>query len=430
MLKCQMLLNYIALSQVKRDMKRSRQDLEPIVNSRLKKVLVTAYKHVPYYREIMNSIHYNPQKDFKGPEDLRLLPILTTSIIKERGEEEFVREDVEPSRFFFDTTSGSTGKPLRVWRGPYARALQIAKWLRTLMVNGYQPTDRVLSLSSPARLNEGRSLVQHFGLFRRRPIDYLLPPEAMVDEIFAYQPDVLYGNRSHLDLIAMELQRQRTHFDKLKLVLAGAEIISERNRKLYREAFQTEVIEWYGTVEMGILAFETQAHDGLHLCEDLIYYEFLDENGSPTQPGQRSRLILTELTNTLMPFIRYDQGDWVVLKPDDNNHNSEWRRLSKVEGRDDDFALLPDGCLVPFHVFYEIMDKYSKIKQFRIIQKGRSLFHILIVADSAYLESVQQNILSDYRRNLPDGVRFEIKLLDSIKADPSGKLRMLISEVD
>jgi phenylacetate-CoA ligase len=430
MIKCQMLLNYIAQLQVNRDIKKTRQELEPIVNSRLKKVFVAAYKHVPHYREIMRSAKYNPQKDFSGPEDLQIFPILTKDILKERGEREFVRRGVELSRYFSDATAGSTGKPLSVWRNPYARAVQIAKWLRVLYANGYKPTDRVFSLTSPARLQEGRSILQRFGLFRRQPVDYLLPHEKLVDAMLAYKPHVIYANRSHLDLMAAELLRRGVKCNTLKMVIAGSEVVRERNRKLYREAFQAEVVEFYGTVEMGTLAFETPMHDGLQLCEDLVYYEFLDERGNPTQPGTHSRIVVTDLTNTLMPFIRYDQGDCVVVKSFDGKDDEKWRKLSKIEGKDNDFALMPDGKRIPFHIFYEIMDKYSDIRQFRIIQKKRDLFHILIVADAAYLDSIRQDILLGCRQHLSDEILIEIKRVDKIEPDPSGKLRMLISEVN
>ncbi|GAH74773.1 unnamed protein product, partial [marine sediment metagenome] len=96
----------------------------------------------------MRSVNYNPESDYSGPKDLKLFPVLTKDIVKERGEKTFVCEDVDISKYYMDATSGSTGIPLRVWREPWARAIQIVKWLRVMMVNGYSLTDRVFSLTS------------------------------------------------------------------------------------------------------------------------------------------------------------------------------------------------------------------------------------------------------------------------------------------
>ncbi|GAH64304.1 unnamed protein product, partial [marine sediment metagenome] len=263
-------------------------------------------------------------------------------------------------------------------------------------------------LTSPARLSEGKIFSQHFGLYRRHAIDYLLPPETMVDEMLAYQPDVFYANRSHIDLMCQEFKRRNIRYDRLKLILPGAEVIRERNRKMYREIFQAEIAEYYGTVEMGILAFETPSHDGLELCEDLTYYEFLDEDGNPARPGERSRIVVTDLTGTLMPFIRYDQLDMVVVAPGASSDDRGWRRLERVEGRDDDFAVMPDGSHIPFHVFYEIMDKYEKINQFRIIQKSVEYYQILIMADKDYIRSIHDDIIENYSLRFPENVRFEV----------------------
>jgi len=62
------------------------------------------------------------------------------------------------------------------------------------------------------------------------------------------------------------------------------------------------------------MAYETQQHDGLHLCEDLTYFEFLDKDGNPVRPGQMGRIVINDLTGRLMLFIRYDQGDFVTFE--------------------------------------------------------------------------------------------------------------------
>jgi deoxyadenosine/deoxycytidine kinase len=68
--------------------------------------------------------------------------------------------------------------------------------------------------------------------------------------------------------------------------------------------------------------------------------------------------------------------------------------------------------------------------QFRIIQRTRSRFEVLIVADETYLSSIHDALVHNLQQNFPPTVTFDIIKVDQIEADPSGKTRMLISEVD
>ncbi len=401
--------------------------LEEVVRERLKDVLVSAYLHVPYYRAAMREAGYNPLHDYRGAADLACLPITTKNILKEHGITEFIRDGADLSSCFEDTTSGSTGVPLLTYRDARERSVQIAKWLRVLFVNGYSVRDKVLSLTGPTRLAEGRTLLQHFGLLRRRPVDYTLPPEKLVDALLEYQPDVIYGGRSFLELMCLELDRRRADVTPVKLVIATNEMIRQGSRELCRRHFGVELTESYGSVEMGVMAHETPDHKGLHLCEDLTFFEFLDEHGEPVPPGTSGRVVVTDLIGTLMPFIRYDQGDWVLFKEEQQEGGRKRRRITRIVGRDDDYVLLPDGRRGTFDVFAEVIDAYYGITQFRIVQKSRSLFQVLIVAERNYFSAIREELTRSLEAAYP-GVRYEFTPVDQIGADPNGKTRLFICE--
>jgi phenylacetate-CoA ligase len=419
-----------AFAQVMIDARLSRSRLDRLVHRRLQKVLVNAYQHVPYYRETMQAVGYDPQRDYRGPGDLVELPVTTKQILKEKGTAAFIKEGTIISRCFRDATSGSSGMPLVVYRSPYERALQIAKWLRVLFLNGYSVRDKVMSLSSPLRLPGSDSVIQRLRLLRRLAVDYLILPETMVDAFIGYEPDVLYGNRSHLDLMALELKHRGIESTGLRLVFTGAEVVRASSRRLCREAFGIEPLETYGSAEMGVMAYETNSHDGLHLCEDLTYFEFLDKGGAPVPPGDPGRVVVTDLMGRAMPFIRYGIGDLAVFEDRETSDGRTCRCITRIMGREDDFALLPDGTKRPFHSFYEVMHHYEEIVQFRIVQKTQGLFHILIVSAPSYLLSIQDDLLAQLRRAFPPSVSFEVIPVDRIEPDPSGKIQMLISEIE
>lgn len=46
---------------------------------------------------------------------------------------------------------------------------------------------------------------------------------------------------------------------------------------------------------MSITAFKTPEKDGLHLCDDLTLFEFLDNNNKPVKDGETGRIVLINL---------------------------------------------------------------------------------------------------------------------------------------
>jgi phenylacetate-coenzyme A ligase PaaK-like adenylate-forming protein len=385
---------------------------------------------VPYYGEAMRKAGYDPLSDFGGIEDLSVLPITRKADIKARPEA-FVQsaESGELERYFLDRTSGSTGIPLTVYRSPGERDIQVAKWLRVLVLSGYRPTDKVLSFTSPGRLSEGRTALQRLGLLRRKPIDYTLPPEDLADALLGYRPDVVYGVRTSLLMVAEELQRRGRPVPPVKLLVAGGETIDPRTRIRCRDVFGVDITETYGTVEMGVMAYQKRGGSGLSLIEDCTLFEFLDEEGKPARPGQLARIVVTDLHGWLMPFIRYDQGDLGIHRIVHNAHGEMVRVIDRIIGREDDLAPLPDGRFLTYLDFYEVMDVYPGVKRFRIRQQSPDSFIVELVADLQYYRTVQEELLKKLRGLSRHPLRFEVGLVQDIAPDPSGKLRILVSEV-
>ncbi|MFC2170271.1 phenylacetate--CoA ligase family protein [Acidobacteriota bacterium] len=423
-----MINNLRALHQVMHDRKLARSKLDKVIHKRLKEVLVSAYLHVPYYRESMQSAGYNPNQDYSGSQDLGLLPVTTKVTIKEAGIQAFLNENADLLNCFSDTTSGSTGIPLRLYQSSYGRAIHIARWLRVLFVNGYSIHDKVMALVNPKRLSVGRSSIQKLGVFRRLVVNYILSPEEQVDILLDYKPDVLYGNCSLLDLMALELEKRRIQPKNLKLVIGTGNVIHNISRQLCYKNFGVELTESYGSVEMGVMAYETPAYDGLHLCEDLTYFEFLDEEGNAVPPGQPGRVVVTDLTGKVMPLIRYDHKDLAVFADGDNKSDANPRRLLRVIGREIDYVLLPEGARLTAWHLDSILCKYENIKQFCSVYKAPNLIQVQIVADHIYVLSIRESLMSRLKKMIPPKIKIEIVQVDRIESDPGGKFRTLIAE--
>ena len=425
-----MFRNIKAILIVLHDIKLPAYKKEELVKKRLKKVLVSAYMHVPYYRNMMKNIGYNPAIDYKGPEDLRRLPITTREDFKTNDQLMFLKDGVNTKNLYSSSTSGSTGIPLKIFLSYNELAFQIAKWLRVLFINKYSIKNKVLSLTSDLTLSESKTVLQKFGLMRRLVVDSTLPPDKLVEILLNYKPHVLYGIRSPIDLLALELTKRKVKPEGLKLVLVTGEIIHEYNRNLYSQTFSIDPIESYGSEEMGTMAYETPARDGLHLCDDLTYFEFLDKNGKPVLPGKPARIVVTDLLGTTMPFIRYDQGDFVTVKIITASAGKPEKRISQIIGRDNDYIILPDGSIkTSFYLTYDIARKFDGIWQFKIIQKTKTYYHIKIAADQDYFAKIEELFVDLLYTKLPKNCNFDLLRVDFIEPDPSGKIQIFVSEL-
>lgn len=410
------------------DASRPPSALAGAVQNRVRKLLVVA-SAVPRHREAMQAAGYHPQRDFSGVGDLSCLPVMTKEELK-AAPVNFLQEGYAHrlAGCFSDRTSGSTGMPLTVYRSKHEREIQVAKWLRLLLLSGYRPTDKVFSFTSPGRLAEGRSILQHLGLLRRHAVDYTLAPELLTDKLLHCRPSVVYGVRTSLLMVADELARRGRQAFAIKLLLAGGEVIDASTRRRCREAFGVEITETYGTIEMGVMAWQQKGREGLSLISDCTLFEFLDRKGEPAAPGQWARIVVTDLHGWLMPFIRYDQGDLATYKIVEDERGESVQVIDQIIGRQDDIAMLPDGRSLTYLDFYEIMDGYAGIRQFRVRQQAPDRFLIELAAEPPYYHTIEKELLNKLAALSPLPLTFEIQLMERIPPDSSGKMRMLVRE--
>jgi phenylacetate-CoA ligase len=299
-----------------------------------------------------------------------------------------------------------------------------------LFINKYSTIYKVLALVEPRHLVEGKTVLQKFGLLRRLAVNQSLPPEELTEILLNYKPHVLYGYTTQIDLLTLELIKKNIKPPGLKLVLLGGEIVHDHNRNLYVEAFGIDPIEYYGSEEMGIMAYETPARDGLHLCNDLTYFEFLDKNDNPVLPGEFAKVVVTDLLGTAMPIIRYDHGDIVTIKVNEDRDGNTEKRISKIFGRDNDYFILPDESTRTFcHLHDGVLREFDEIWQIRVIQKTKSSYQINIAASDDYFKKIEVRFKDLLYRTFSKDCSFDLFRVDSIEPDHSGKLRVLVSEI-
>ncbi len=172
-----------------------------------------------------------------------------------------------------------------------------------------------------------------------RSFSLMLPVAELVAALNDFQPTVLASYPTAAAMLAEEAEAGRLRI-RPRCVQTGGETLSAAVRQRVANAFGATVRNSYGTSEFLPIAWEC-AHGHLHVNEDWVLLEPVDENLRPVPPGTRSHsVLLTNLANMVQPLIRYDLGDQVTLHGGRCACGSPMPVL-EVQGRRDDVLRVP-----------------------------------------------------------------------------------------
>lgn len=130
--------------------------------------------------------------------------------------------------------------------------------------------------------------------------------EQQVQAISLYRPDAYAGTADFLNILLTACSAAGVEWTIRRAVCSGA----AAPRSL-REAFAErgmEVFEFYATAELGVIAYETAAHDGLVVGEDMLVELLELGSGRPVEEGEIGEVVVTRLDPSY-PLIRFATGD-------------------------------------------------------------------------------------------------------------------------
>jgi putative adenylate-forming enzyme len=182
----------------------------------------------------------------------------------------------------------------------------------------------------------------------------MLPVVEAIERINEMDANILMAPPSMLRLLARHRDRISS---PIGIVVSYAEVLEEHEHRKLEEVFGVRIVEIYQASE-GLIA--CPCRDGqLHINEDLMYVELLDEAGRELTAIDTPcrHMLVTNLYNEVQPLIRYELNDLVCLGPP-CSCGSDFRVLSKVIGRDDDVLYFRRGDGTVGHVFPDVLSRW------------------------------------------------------------------------
>jgi phenylacetate-CoA ligase len=424
-------LDFLRESQFWDDMR-----MEEYRSGRLRALVKHAYENVPYYKEAFDRIKLRPE-DIRGTEDLHKIPVVTREIFRSRNAE-FIARGSSLRHVRIGKTGGTTGAPVIVYKDTADRTMTWASYYRWYGWMGIGMGEKTVTFwgagsvtgnNYPENIRQSViNYLQNSYVFNSFRINRELLPE-VISKINKMKPVLIKGYLSSLLFLAGYMEENGIEPSAhLKAVSSTTETLLNKDRRMLEAVFHVPVYDQYGCGEASAIAYECAGHMGMHLTQEHIIAEILDENENPVAGS--GKVVITNLDNFIMPFIRYENGDMATMSAGRCTCGVTSPLLASVDGRICDAIILKDGARVHGVFFTDILYEkgisYEKIRRFQVYQNkpGEIEFRI----ESPHLIDAQtDNLLTEVLGGYFSHVT--VVRSEKLENESNGKFRYIKSEV-
>jgi phenylacetate-coenzyme A ligase PaaK-like adenylate-forming protein len=442
--------------------KKSVKYVQNLQNKRLRKMLHHAVGHSEFYRDLYQGIDLDHC-------DLQDLPVIDKPMMMENFDRFVTRPDLKreelkswledksnlgkmyKGKYIPFRTSGTTGenalivydsnamdyayaaymarRPQRKETPSLTKAL-FGKKLRTasvLMSGGPYPAYTMV-LYTP----KGQQLFMNHKI-----VSLLDPVDTLVAQLNEHQPTSLLSYPSFMEVLAREQLAGRLNLNLASLA-SCAEPLSVSMKNLAKKAWGMDVIDSYASSECFAMARSCKNFDRMHVMSDLCILEVVDRHNKPVPDGQTGeKILLTNLFNTVQPFIRYEISDVTGYSIEHCDCGWPFPTLLPVEGRSDDIFYIDrkGGGYEMVHPYFFLgpIFELDHVREYQLVQTDRNEFTFSYASNHA-----DKDLDSCIKAVLEAGLvaagfsldRFDllVKQVNKIPRDPtSGKFRQIVS---
>jgi len=179
----------------------------------------------------------------------------------------------------------------------------------------------------------------------------------------AFQPVAYCGTPDFLKMLSDAAQAAGRDFSIRKAAVSGAAF--PKSLQDVVAARGVDAYQLYATADLGVIAYETAAREGLVVNEDLIVEIVRPGTGDPVPDGEVGEIVVTSL-NPHHPLIRLALGDLTAIMPGMSPCGRTNARLRGWMGRADQTAKIK-GLFVRPEQIVEIGRRHPELKRLRLV---------------------------------------------------------------
>lgn len=379
----------------------------------LSNLLKYVKENVPYYSSIKEN-------------DLSSFPVISKSDIVANYDafqsKEYINTDLH-----WVSTSGSTGTPFKASQDFRKRNRTIADLIYFHKINGWNLGDRYIFLrawTSNYAISGLKLFLQNFTAIdvvnfddtAKKTIRQRLKRDKKIR--------VILGYASAIESFVNYLENKGDSADmfNLKVIFTCSDNLSDLAKLKIEKMFGCPVINRYSNEEHGVLACTLANKNIFRLNTASYYFELLKlDRDEPVEPGEIGRIIVTDLYNHSMPFIRYDTGDLAIS---DDTDRENLKTLSSLQGRVADVIRGANGNMISAAMVNNYLHKFYEVKRYQLIQDDKNHYLLKIVCDKGIYTT--ENLINVCREFLGETANIDIEYVDEIPVESTGKYKTVV----
>ncbi|MFN7724798.1 MAG: phenylacetate--CoA ligase family protein [Rubrivivax sp.] len=191
--------------------------------------------------------------------------------------------------------------------------------------------------------------------------------ELQLQAMAELRPDAYAGTPSFLRIALEKADETGTALPFLKKASVGGEAFPPALRDLFR-ARGIEAYQSYGTADVGLVAYETAAREGLVLDEGVVVEIVRPGTGTPVPDGEVGEVVVTVL-HADYPLLRFGTGDLSALMPGHCPTGRTHQRIRGWLGRADQTAKVRGMFVHPSQVA-EVLKRHPEVLKARLVVEG------------------------------------------------------------
>jgi phenylacetate-CoA ligase len=367
----------------------------------------------------------------QGDECLSRLPLLDKRLIVETGERSLLTVGSNDLMPVF--TSGSTGHPMRFLRSPREEAEFSARWYRVYSAYGGKSRDTLLNVGRPDAKPRGGAvkLMRDLGILPKiENTSVTAPVEDLVRVFLEFKPDFLTGYSIGIENIADYIVRHGIEARPPKAAFCAAMDVTDRCRQLVTRALNAPAVNVYVSNEFGVIGWECPEQRGsLHVNDDMLVMEILDDDGQPVPDGTFGEVVLTSLTLTRMPLIRYRTGDTAARIPGPCSCGRGLGLMTPVQGRTSHTIVGADGRSITTPVVGYALGLAGAdewVRRFQLREQENRKLVLLVEPHRQPRRRQIESLVAQLARIAGPGYRIDIEMRDALPLAPSGKYQYVV----
>ena len=421
------------LEEMRRIQVAEPEDIRRFRWEKLRTLLDYAARNVPYYRDLFKRMGVAPEA-IRTETDFAALPLLRKRDIL-RDPEAFVSEVYPRSRLSRDSTGGSTGENLFFSVGREARQAASANAIRMNEWIGIGIGDKIAYLwGTPIDAERLRRLPTALKIWLSNHMilsAYRMDKSSVAEyvrRLKRFKPDLLASYPSALAYFARAVQEADMAVPHPSAVLLSGETLYDWQRDTVEDVFGARAYDHYGCREFGAVARECRVGKGLHIACERVFVEVVASD-LPGDGGATGEIVITDLDNIGMPFIRYAIEDFGSITWEKCGCGLNLPRLTSTIGRTFDVVRAPNGNALGGTFWTILLRQRKGVERFQVIQEKLEEITIAIRPTADFTDDTRNFILAKVREGCGPDMRVRFELKPDLETTPSGKHRFVISRL-